>query len=88
MFSLCSLVFFIFLFLGKIGKKLHTNRSNAVIGGVMLNVVMWVHVSLNVNHFVGFRSFTHPFRLLGLDTLTLGLQHFNARSSLDLVMGK
>jgi hypothetical protein len=45
---------FYFSIFGKIGKKLHTNQSNAVIGGVMLNVVMWVHVSLNCKSFCGF----------------------------------
>jgi hypothetical protein len=86
MFSLCSLVFLFFYF-GE-NRKEASYQLNAVIGGVMLNVGMWVHVSLNVNHFVGF---IHSLIHLGCWALIhslLGLQHLNARSSLDFVMGK
>lgn len=62
-------IYFLFFYFGKIGKKLHTNRMRWVIGSVMLNVGMWVHVS-KCKSFCGFHSFTRPFWLLGLDTLT------------------
>jgi hypothetical protein len=86
MFSLCALVFLFFYFWEN--RKEASYQSNAVIGGVMLNVSMWVHVSLNVNHFVGLVHSLIPLGCWAFDTLTLGLQHLNARSSLDLVMGK